>query len=422
MPGVKSSDIPLSAFANAMQQFDEAAAKLNLDADLLEAIKQPRRSLIVKLPIRRDDGRLEVFTGYRVQHSINRGPAKGGIRYHPKVSLDEVMALAAWMTWKCAVVGIPFGGGKGGICCDPSTMSSHELEHLTRRYTAEILDLIGPERDVPAPDVNTNPQTMAWIMDTYSMHARQTSTAAVTGKPLEIGGSRGRVEATGRGVTITAREAAKNKGISYDGATVAVQGFGNVGSITAKLMHQSGCRIVAVSDVFGAIHKPDGLDVPGLIEHVKTTKKVLDFPGSKRISHEELLSLDCDILVPAALENVITEDNADSIKAEIIAEGANGPITPDADKILNQKGVLVVPDILCNAGGVTVSYFEWVQDRMGYFWDEDEVNRRLELVMVRAFNDVIKVVEEHNTSMRIAAFMLAIKRVVDVTLMRGFYS
>ncbi len=422
MPGVKSTDIPLSAFANAMQQFDEAAAKLNLDADLLEAIKQPRRSLIVKLPIRRDDGSLEVFTGYRVQHSINRGPAKGGIRYHPKVTLDEVMALAAWMTWKCAVVGIPFGGGKGGICCDPTTMSSHELEHLTRRYTAEIMDLIGPERDVPAPDVNTNPQTMAWIMDTYSMHARQTSTAAVTGKPLEIGGSRGRVDATGRGVTITAREAAKYKGISFNGATVAVQGFGNVGSISAKLMHQSGCRIVAVSDVYGAIHNPDGLDVPSLIEYVKKTKKVIDFPGSKPISHEELLSIDCDILVPAALENVITEDNAKSITAKIIAEGANGPITPDADKILDRKGILVVPDILCNAGGVTVSYFEWVQDRMGYFWDEDEVNRRLELVMVRAFNDVIEVVEEHNTSMRIAAFMLAIKRVVDVTLMRGFYS
>ncbi len=422
MAKLKSNDIPLSVFENAMQQFDEAASKLNIDADMLEVLKHPRKSLIVKLPIRRDNGKIEVFTGYRVQHSINRGPAKGGVRYHPKVNLDEVMALAAWMTWKCAVVGIPFGGAKGGIACDPTTMSQRELEYLTRRYTSEIMDIIGPERDVPAPDVNTNPQTMAWMMDTFSMHHRQTVTAAVTGKPIEIGGSRGRVEATGRGVMIAAREAARHKDLPFEGATVAVQGFGNVGSMAAKLMHRAGCKIVAVSDVFGAVYNEQGLYIPHLIDYVKENGKIVGFPEAEAISHEELLSMDCDILVPAALENVIREDNAPSIRAKIIAEGANGPITPDADKILNKKGVFIVPDILCNAGGVTVSYFEWVQDRMGYFWEEEEVNHRLETVIVRAFNDVLKMAEEHTVSMRIAAFMLAIKRVMDVTMMRGFYS
>jgi len=422
MAKLSSNDIPLSAFEQAMHQFDEAAAKLNVDPGILEFLKQPRRCLIVKLPIRRDNGKLEMFTGYRVQHSISRGPAKGGVRFHPQVTLDEVMALAAWMTWKCAIVGIPFGGGKGGICCDPTTMSTHELEHLTRRYTAEILEFIGPEKDVPAPDINTNPQIMAWMMDTFSMHARQTVTAVVTGKPLPIGGSEGRMEATGRGILITAREAARHKGISFQGARVAIQGFGNVGSMAAKLMHQEGCKIIAVSDIHGALNNPDGLDIPRLIEHVKRTKKVINFPGSKAITHDELLSIECDILVPAALESVIRGDNADSIRARIIAEGANGPITPEADKILNEKGIFIIPDILCNAGGVTVSYFEWVQDRMGYFWEEKEVNQRLEVIMVKAFNNVLQMAQEHKASMRIAAFMLAIKRVLEVTVMRGFYS
>jgi glutamate dehydrogenase (NAD(P)+) len=419
---VKSADLPLSVFENVMKQFDEAASKLNIDPGMVEFLKQPRRALIVKLPIKRDNGKLEVFTGYRVQHSINRGPAKGGIRYHPRVTLDEVMALAAWMTWKCAIVNIPFGGGKGGIACDPMTMSPHELEHLTRRYTAEIMDIIGPEKDVPAPDVNTNPQIMAWVMDTYSMHARQTVTAVVTGKPLEIGGSLGRLEATGRGVLFTAREAARLKGINFEGAEVVIQGFGNVGSMAARLMHEAGCKIIAVSDVYGAVYNPDGLDIPRLVQHVKDTRKVPGFPGSETISHDELLFAECDILVPAALENVITEENAGSIRASIIAEGANGPVTPEADKILEQKSILIVPDILCNAGGVTVSYFEWVQNRMGYFWEEDDVNRRLERVMVKAFNDVAAMAAEHKVNMRIAAFMVAIKRVLDVTLMRGVYA
>ncbi|MBD3168736.1 MAG: hypothetical protein GF307_04580 [candidate division Zixibacteria bacterium] len=422
MADLKSNDIPLSVFDNVMQQFDEAAQRLNLDQGMIEFLKQPRRALIVKLPIRRDNGQLEVFTGYRVQHSINRGPAKGGVRYHPQVSLDEVMALAAWMTWKCAIVGIPFGGGKGGIKCDPTTMSPHELEHLTRRYTAEIMDIIGPEKDVPAPDVNTNPQVMAWMMDTFSMHARQTTTAVVTGKPIDIGGSLGRVEATGRGVMFSAREAARVKGILFEGATVAIQGFGNVGSMAAKLMYEQGCKIIAVSDVYGAIYCPDGINIHALMEHVANTRRVPGFPHCKELTHDELLSLECDILVPAALENVITSDNADSIKAKIIAEGANGPVTPNADRILDKNGVFVVPDILCNAGGVTVSYFEWVQDRMGYFWEEDDVNQRLERIMVKAFNDVYQMSQEHGATMRIAAFMLAIKRVLDVTLMRGVYS
>lgn len=419
---VKSTDLPLSVFANVMKQFDEAASKLNIGPGMVEFLKQPRRALIVTLPIKRDNGKLEVFTGYRVQHSINRGPAKGGIRYHPRVTLDEVMALAAWMTWKCAIVNIPFGGGKGGIACDPTTMSPHELEHLTRRYTAEIMDIIGPEKDVPAPDVNTNPQIMAWVMDTYSMHARQTATAVVTGKPLEIGGSLGRLEATGRGVLFTAREAARLKGINFEGAGVVIQGFGNVGSMAARLMHEAGCKIIGVSDVYGAVYNPDGLDIPKLVQHVKDARKVPGFPGSETISHDELLFAECDILVPAALENVITEENAGSIRASIVAEGANGPVTPEADKILEQKRILIVPDILCNAGGVTVSYFEWVQNRMGYFWEEDDVNRRLERVMVKAFNDVAAMAAEHKVNMRIAAFMVAIKRVLDVTLMRGVYA
>jgi glutamate dehydrogenase (NAD(P)+) len=422
MRRLKSTDIQISSFENAMTQFDQAARRMRVEPTWLEIIKQPRRSVIVKLPIQMDDGSFKVFTGYRVQHSIIRGPAKGGIRYHPEVTLDEVSALAAWMTWKCAVVGIPFGGGKGGITCDPTKMSKGELERLTRRYTSELIDVIGPESDVPAPDVNTNEQTMAWIMDTYSMHARHTVTSVVTGKPLDLGGSLGRVEATGRGVLFTIREAAKHLGINIENATVAVQGFGNVGSVAADLLYDDGCKIIAVSDVKGGIQNKNGINIKKLLPHVKRTRSVVKFPGTKPISNKDLLELECDILVPAALENQITEENAPGVKAKIIAEGANGPVIPKADKILDKKGVFVVPDILCNAGGVTVSYFEWVQDRMGYFWSEEEVNHRLEEIMKKAFADVLQISCVKKVNMRIAAFMLAIKRVLDVFMKRGVYA
>jgi glutamate dehydrogenase (NAD(P)+) len=368
-----------------------------------------------------DDGSFRVFTGYRVQHSIVRGPAKGGIRYHPDVTLEEIEALAAWMTWKCAVVNIPFGGGKGGIACDPDKLSKGELERLTRRYAADLSDLFGPESDVPAPDVNTNEQVMAWIMDTYSMHERRTETAVVTGKPLEIGGSRGRREATGRGVLLCVREACKHLGMPLAGARVAVQGFGNVGSISAELMSQDGAKIVAVADVSGAVHNPAGLDCPSLIRYVTDRRGVAGFPGGKPLT-QPIVEYDCDILVPAALENQITRDNADRIKARIVAEGANGPTTPDADKILTQKGAFVIPDILCNSGGVTVSYFEWVQNRMGFYWPEREVNERLEQYMVQAFRDVLSKSLEHRVNMRVAAFMVAIERVVKVIMLRGVYA
>jgi glutamate dehydrogenase (NAD(P)+) len=412
----------LDPLENARLQFEEAAARLKLDPGFVQIIKEPRRATIVKMPVSMDDGTFRVFTGYRVQHSIIRGPAKGGIRYHPDVNLEEVMALAAWMTWKCAVVGIPFGGGKGGIQCDPSKMSRGELERLTRRYTADMIDVIGPESDVPAPDVNTNEQTMAWIMDTYSMHARHTVTSVVTGKPLALGGSAGRREATGRGVLFCVREAAKRIGLNLSGATVVVQGFGNVGSVAADLLAKDGAKIVAVSDVNGGIKDPNGFDVPALIQHVVATKSVMGFPGGTAVQGKDVLEIPCDILIPAALENQITRTNAAKIKARIIAEGANGPTTTQADKILNKAGVLVIPDILCNSGGVTVSYFEWVQDRQGFFWKEEEVNDRLEHIIVNSFRDVATMADEHKVSFRVAAFMLAIKRVVDAIQMRGVYA
>ena len=412
----------LDPLENARIQFEEAAARLKLDPAFIQIIKEPRRATIVKLPVQMDDGSFRVFTGYRVQHSIIRGPAKGGIRYHPDVTLEEVMALAAWMTWKCAVVGIPFGGGKGGVVCDPSKMSRGELERLTRRYVADLIDVIGPDSDVPAPDVNTNDQTMAWIMDTYSMHARHTVTSVVTGKPLELGGSAGRREATGRGVLFCVREAARRIGLDLKGARVVVQGFGNVGSVAADLLVKDGAIVVAASDVGGGIQNPEGLDIPALIRHVKETKSVVGFHGSTPVDGKKLLELPCDILIPAALENQITHVNAGRIQARIIAEGANGPTTPQADKILNKAGVLVIPDILANSGGVTVSYFEWVQDRMGFFWREAEVNDRLEHIMVNAFQDVARMVDQHQVSFRVAAFMLAIKRVVDVIQLRGVYA
>ena len=412
----------LDPLENARLQFEEAAQRLKLDPSFVQIIKEPRRATIVKLPVQMDDGSFRVFTGYRVQHSIIRGPAKGGIRYHPDVTLEEVMALAAWMTWKCAVVNIPFGGGKGGIVCDPSKMSKGELERLTRRYVADLIDVFGPESDVPAPDVNTNEQTMAWIMDTYSMHARHTVTAVVTGKPLALGGSAGRREATGRGVLLMIREAARRIGLDLRGARVVVQGFGNVGSVAADLLAKDGALVVGVSDVKGAIQNPNGLDVPALLKHVAQTKSVVGFPGSTPVDAKKLLELPCDVLIPAALENQITHVNAGRIQARIIAEGANGPTTTQADKILNKAGVLVVPDILANSGGVTVSYFEWVQDRQGLFWREQEVNERLEHIMVNAFHDVARMADEHGVSFRVAAFMLAIKRVVDVIQLRGVYA
>ncbi len=422
MPSRKSSDIELSALENAMQQFDEAAERLNIDKTMLEILKQPRRSVMVKLPIQMDDGHFEVFTGYRVQHSITRGPAKGGVRFHPDVSLDEVSALAAWMTWKCAVVGIPFGGAKGGITCDPTRMSKGELERLTRRYTADLMEVLGPDIDVPAPDVNTNAQIMAWMMDTYSMHARHTVTSVVTGKPIQLGGSLGRREATGRGLLFTIREACKHKGIELKGARCVVQGFGNVGSVTAELLYLEGAKIIGVCDVYGGLYNDDGIDILALSEHVKATGKTVGFKGAEPLDRNEILWLDCDVLVPAALENVIKSSNAENVKAAIVAEGANGPTTTRADKILESRGIFVIPDIVANSGGVTVSYFEWVQDRIGYFWTEDEVNRRLETIMVKAFSDVLAVSLEHNCNMRMAAFMLAIKRVLDVTMLRGVYA
>ncbi|HKW51689.1 MAG TPA: Glu/Leu/Phe/Val dehydrogenase [Candidatus Eisenbacteria bacterium] len=412
----------LDPLENARLQFEEAAARLKLDPSFVQIIKEPRRATIVKLPVQMDDGSFRVFTGYRVQHSIIRGPAKGGIRYHPDVTLEEVMALAAWMTWKCAVVGIPFGGGKGGIACDPTKMSRGEVERLTRRYTADLIDVFGPESDVPAPDVNTNEQTMAWIMDTYSMHSRHTVTSVVTGKPLALGGSAGRREATGRGVLLVVREAAKRIGLALKGARVVVQGFGNVGSVAADLLAKEGALVVAASDVQGGITKPDGLDVPALIQHVQQKKTVVGFPGATPIDGKKILELPCDILIPAALENQITHSNAGRIHARIIAEGANGPTTHQADKILNKAGVLVIPDILANSGGVTVSYFEWVQDRQGLFWREEEVNQRLEHIMVDSFHDVARMADEHKVSFRVAAFMLAIKRVVDAMTLRGVYA
>ncbi len=411
----------LNPLANAERQFEEAAARLNLPPGLKEVIKRPRRATIVSLPVMMDDGSIRVFTGYRVQHSIARGPAKGGIRYHPQVTLDEVEALAAWMTWKCAVVNIPFGGGKGGIVCDPDKLSKGELERLTRRYAADLSDLFGPESDVPAPDVNTNQQVMAWIVDTYSMHERRTEYAVVTGKPLEVGGSAGRHEATGRGVLFCVREACRHLGLPLRGARVAVQGFGNVGSVSADLLAREGARIVAAADVSGAVHHPGGLDVPALIRYVTDRRGVREFPGARRLD-SPIVEVDCDILIPAALENQITQENAERVKARVVAEGANGPTTPDADRLLEKRGVFVIPDILCNSGGVTVSYFEWVQNRMGLYWPEDEVNQRLEHTMVMAFRDVLAKSMEHKVNMRVAAFMVAIERVVKVLMLRGLYA
>src|SRR5580692_1603511 len=403
-------------------RFDFAARKLNLDEGLWRVLRYPSREIIVHFPVSMDDGRIEVFTGFRVQHSVARGPGKGGIRYTPDVSLDEVRALASWMTWKCAVVNIPFGGAKGGVICDPSMMSDGELERITRRYTAQIIDVIGPEVDVPAPDVNTNERVMAWIMDTYSMHKRHATTAVVTGKPMELGGSRGRKEATGRGCMIVTQQALKQLGVAPEDARVVIQGFGNVSGMAAKLMAANGFKIVALVEYDGAVYNPNGLDIAALAEHRHDTGSINEFPGAEAIDKKEAMFLNCDVLLPAATENVITSENADRLRCRILCEGANGPTTAIADEILADKKVFVIPDILANAGGVTVSYFEWVQDRQGFFWNEDLVNTRLEEIMVGSFGDVIAYAAKHKVDNRTAAYMLALDRVAIAMKLRGIYA
>jgi glutamate dehydrogenase (NAD(P)+) len=408
-------------WAVAQQQFDQAADKLGLDDGLRRVLRVPKRELTVNFPVTMDDGHVEVFTGYRVQHNLSRGPAKGGIRYHQDVSLDEVRALAMWMTWKCAVVNIPYGGGKGGVIVDPKKLSRRELEGLTRRFATEISPLIGPDRDIPAPDVNTNSQTMAWIMDTFSMHNGYTISGVVTGKPIAIGGSLGRNEATARGAVYTLLQASKVKGLPLKGAKVAIQGFGNAGSIAATLLAAEGSVVVAVSDSQGGIHNPAGLDVAKVQAWKAEHSTVVGFPGADPISNAELLEVDCDILVPAALENQITRHNAPRIKAKIVAEAANGPTTPEADEILYQRGIFLIPDILCNAGGVTVSYFEWVQDMQSFFWTEDRINESLKTIMDQAFTSVHEMSARAEVHMRTAAYMVAVNRVAEATTLRGLY-
>ena len=403
-------------------RFDFAAQKLNLDEGLWKVLRYPNRELIVHIPVSMDTGKLEVFTGFRVQHSIARGPAKGGVRFSPDVTLDEVRALASWMTWKCAVVNIPFGGAKGGIICDPHKMSQGELERMTRRYTAELVEFIGPEKDVPAPDMNTNEQIMAWMMDTYSMHMRQTVTSVVTGKPINIGGSRGRREATGRGIMIVCNEAIKKLGMRPEDTRVIVQGFGNVGSNCARLMAQAGYKIIGIIEIDGAIYNSRGINIEDLLRHRERTRSITRFSDAEEAEPAELMLTECGILIPAATENQITSRNAAQVKCRILAEGANGPTTAAADEILADKRVMIIPDILCNAGGVTTSYFEWVQDRQGYFWKESVVNEQLEDIMISAFHDVVRYAETHNVNNRIAAYMLAIDRVAYTIRQRGIYA
>jgi glutamate dehydrogenase (NAD(P)+) len=409
-------------FEAMMSRFDHAAQRLSLDPGLYKVLRSPEKQIIVSVPFLRDSGEVEVYTGYRVLYNTSRGPAKGGIRFDLNVTLDEVKALAAWMTWKCAVVNIPFGGSKGGVVCDPAQLSNAELERITRRYTSAIIDTLGPDSDVPAPDMNTNERMMAWIMDTYSMHKRHTVTAVVTGKPVAMGGSLGRREATGRGCMFVTREALRLLKLPVAGARVAVQGFGNVGSIAAELMEAVGMKVVAVSDKSGGVYDERGLNVQDVIAHVRQRKFLADYREAQPVTNEQLLTLDCDVLVPAAMENVITSQNAGSVKARIICEGANGPTTAGADRILEENGAFVIPDILANAGGVTVSYFEWVQDRGGYFWDEDTVNQRLERIMVQSFDEVAGMAARHGINLRIGAYMLAVDRVAAVHRLRGMYA
>ncbi len=411
----------MNPWAMAQLQFDVAAERLGLDPGLRKVLREPQRELTVHFPVKMDDGSVEVFTGYRVQHNLGRGPAKGGLRYHQGVTIDEVKALAMWMTWKCAVVGIPYGGAKGGVQVDPTRLSARELEGLTRRFTSELAVLIGPEKDIPAPDVNTNAQVMAWIMDTYSMHVGHTVPGVVTGKPISLGGSEGRVEATGRGTVFCIEEALRVRGDRAPGKRVAVQGFGNVGSVVAALLHEIGARVIAVSDVFGGISNPDGLDVPRLLRWHAEHRTVVGFPGSRAIDNAELLATDCDILVPAAMENQVHGRNAADVRAEIVAEAANGPVDPDADRILHGKGTYLIPDILCNAGGVTVSYFEWVQDLNRDHWSEATVNQKLQEIMIRSFGEVHAMSVREACDMRTAAYLVAVDRVASATAMRGLY-
>lgn len=410
---------PFQAMA---ERFAVAADHLGLEGGVRDVLRTPDREMTVAIPVIMDDGSTRVFRGYRVQHNFSRGPCKGGIRFAPDVNIDEVRALAAWMTWKCSVVDVPFGGGKGGVICDPRELSETELERITRRYTTGIMDILGPDRDVPAPDINTNERTMAWIMDTYSMHVRSTTTAIVTGKPLALGGSKGRTEATGRGVMISCREAMQKIGMRPEDARVVVQGSGNVGGIGAMLMHREGMRIVSLSDMYCSVYNDRGLDVPAVLAHLREHRTLETYKEADIVPNAEQLQLDCDVLVPAAVENQITSRNAADIKAKLIVEGANGPTTVIADKILEERGVVVVPDILANAGGVTVSYFEWVQDRAGFFWTEEIVNSRLELIMTNAFQAVDETAKKYDVSLRIGAYILAVDRVAKVYKLRGIYS
>jgi glutamate dehydrogenase (NAD(P)+) len=411
----------LNPFEVAVAQFDEAADMLGLSPAMRAILRKPKRELTVNFPVRMDDGSVEMFTGYRVQHNINRGPAKGGIRYDERVSLDEVRALAMWMTWKCAVVNIPFGGAKGGVIVDPRKLSRGELERLTRRYATEIAGVIGPEADIPAPDMNTNPQVMAWIMDTFSMHLGFSVPAVVTGKPLSVGGSEGRMDATGRGVAITTREACHALDLPFEGARVIIQGFGNVGSVTAKILHQMGATVIGLSDVYGAVYNEHGIDVPLALRYVQEHGKLTGLPGAEAVDGMALLELPCDILIPAALEGQLTHANAARVKAKLIVEAANGPTTTEADAIFQERGISVIPDILANAGGVTVSYFEWVQDLQHFFWSEPEINERLERILVQSFKATNQLRQEHNTSFRMGAYLLAVSRVAEATEVRGIY-
>ncbi len=406
----------------AVAQFDEAAERLGLSQAMRAILRKPKRELIVNFPVRMDNGDVEMFTGYRVQHNINRGPAKGGIRFSPEVSLDEVRALAMWMTWKCAVVGIPFGGAKGGVICDPRKMSPGELERLSRRYATEISILIGPDSDIPAPDMNTNPQIMAWIMDTYSMHQGYSVPAVITGKPIGIGGSEGRMEATARGVMVVTREALLDKNMNPEECSVVVQGFGNVGSITARLLHDElGCTVVGLSDIFGGVYNPKGIDVHRALRYSKEHGSLQGLPDAEPVTNAQLLELPCDVLIPAALENQLTGQNAARVKPRLIIEAANGPTDPEADRIFNDAGITVVPDILANAGGVTVSYFEWVQDLQRFFWAENEINDRLETIMKRSYRAVAQKASEQDVNMRMGAYLLAVARVAEATELRGVY-
>ncbi len=412
----------VSVFGDAIAYFDEAATLVNLDPGMRAILTHPSRQIIFAIPFQRDSGQIEVYTGYRVQYNFARGPAKGGIRFHPGVTLDEVTALAFWMTWKCAAINLPFGGAKGGVTCDPSTLSQSELERITRRYAAELVEVVGPDKDVPAPDVGTTPQTMAWFMDTYSMHMRCSMPGVVTGKPIEIGGSLGRVEATGRGVSLVALDQMEQMRLRVAGARVIVQGFGNVGAIAAQMFAAAGCSVIGISDVSGAYYNPAGIDIGSATAHAQEHHTLAGFRGAEAIANAALLEQDCEVLVPAALEKVLTSENAPRIRARLIVEGANGPTTPEADRIFGENGIVVIPDIIANAGGVTVSYFEWVQDRQGYFWRESEVNERLKELLISNFHVVRDIARSRNVSLRTAAYMVAIERVVKSMKIRGVYA